>query len=213
MKKFSTKTSVFLLLIITVVVWTGLGFGVYHFLVLDTKKLRAEIIKNDFEYKQLEFNAHNLHFFEEDFQKAEEDSFLIARMILAEEDAIIFIEALEEIASRYNLSQEINLREEEIPTRKEEEEDLEEVDEDRGKDEEDQEEITDGAPREEESLQKIAFKRLIFNLDLTGSFPDFVKYVQAVESMDYYPNISSVNISIAEGNLVKVRLDLELAVQ
>lgn len=201
MKINSPQKSFVILVLVTLILWGGLIYGAYRFLVQKIVVVSESVMQKSRELNDLDYNTRHLGFFQADYQKVESDAVLLERLILHEDEAIQFIENLEEIAIRYQVKQEISLREEVVSPKK------------RSSDSDEPKESAVELGAKDASSKKGATK-IVFNIRSTAAFPDLVKYIQALEALENYPNIINASISIDDKNkVVEADLEVELTIK
>ncbi len=201
MQTNSPQKSFLILVLVTLILWGGLVYSAYRFLIQSIQSVSGSINQKAREINDLDYNTRHLDFFQADYQRVESDAAILERLILHEEEAIKFIENLEEIAVRYQIKQEISLREESASPKKRS------LERDR-----DTESETDSTSKDD-STQKGATK-IVFNIRATAAFPELVKYLQALEALENYPNIINAAINIdAKNKAVEANLVVELAIK
>jgi len=191
MRKFSPKQSLVTVILVVLLIWVGFGLAVYYFLASDIKKINQEFAEKKLDLAQLDYNARNLDYFISDYDKVKDDIAPLEAVIFGKEETIVFIEKLEKIAVDYSISQSIDLgtqTEEESPK---------------------------GQKQEEKPAQSksSAYEILDFRLELRGSFPNVVKYLQALESLNNYVNINSISLNLKEENEILAVVKAEVCVK
>jgi len=189
MKKSSPKQSLLILIAVILVLWAVVGFVVHRFLASDIGRVAEEIQEKKTDLTQLDYNARNIEYLEKDYQKLEKDGLRLENAVFASGEAIVFIERLEAIAAEYNVAQTIELPEAE--TKKDKKNDKKDA--------------------EESNLAGL--KVLVYHLELSGSFPDLVKYIQALEDLDNYTNLNFISLSLKEEAGVIAVIEAEVYVE
>jgi len=181
MPSFFPKRKLISFILTTLGIWTAGGFLVYYFVVRDIKTLSQEILLKRQEVNQLDYNVKNFDQFSADYEKVAPDVSKINETILAQDNFITFIQKLEKIAEETGMKQQIDLQKQEEKTKRSSQEG---------------EENKDSQSKNKEITRASYPGNLVYKLNLEGTFPNFVKYLQMLENLNYYTNPRLINFTL-----------------
>jgi len=190
MNKFSPKQNFLIFILVTLAFWTVFGLLTYYFLASDIKRLSREVFSKKADLLQLDYNARNIDYFREDYQKLEQDGLRLEDAVLSESETIVFIEKLERIAADHNVTQTIELSETETKKDKKSEK-----------------------KGETEEIDLAGLKSFSYRLEIAGTFFDLVRYIQALENLDNYTNLNFIHLTIQEESGVLGVIEAEIYVE
>ncbi|MFA4880762.1 MAG: hypothetical protein WC650_04040 [Candidatus Doudnabacteria bacterium] len=195
MSTFFPKKKLIIFILATLCIWAGGGLLIYYFVVRDIKDLSNEIVEKRQELNKLDYNASNFDKFSADYEKVAPDVSLINETFLDQASFIVFIQKLEKIAQETDMVQKIDLEKKETPK----------------KSAPSGEEGEDSKVKSKEAAPSRAVEPLVYRLNLEGSFPNFVKYLQSLENLNYYtnPRLASFTLKNKETKTPGSPLDIE----
>lgn len=175
----------------TIIFWLAGGFFTYFFLMRDIQNLNSAIAEKRRDLDQTIYYGQNFGRFSEDYQKVVSEAQKINEAILDQDGFIVFIQKLEKISQDNNLKQKIDLSKEDKAAES-------------------------AAAKKKKEEEAVFPKPIVYSLELEGAFPNFVRFLQAVENLNNYTNLRSVSINLqnktAEEGEASQRNDLIQAV-
>ena len=159
----SSKNKIYLTSGIMILVTIGLWFVVISPAIIKIKSYNFDIHDKRVTLKILQKQKEQTDLLERDYKKTQEDTKKISQVFIFRERTLDFISLIENIASEYQISQEISL--------------------------------------EELGKSSGDIQKLTLQLNLKGDFINLIKYINKVETLDYYVDINSLNFSRQEGGV------------
>jgi len=159
----SLKNKIYLTSGIMTLVVIGLWLIVISPSIVKIKSYNADIHDKRVTLEILQKQKAQIDTLEREYKKIQEDTKQISQVFIFRERTLDFISLMENIASEYQISQEISL----------------------------------------EELGKSGgdIQKLTLQLNLKGDFINLIKYINKIETLDYYIDINSLNFFRQEGSV------------